>query len=213
MVDIPFRGVILCGGSGSRLWPLSRQLLPKQFIRLMDEHSLLQNTLLRLLAINGDGVPVLVCNEAHRFIVHEQANELGITDVDMIVEPCQRNTAPAIAAATLRAMRGGDDPVMLVMPSDHLLENCEALQQALACGYEAASSGALVTFGITPTGPLSGYGYVQAGEDYGCGTSRRVQRFVEKPPTEVAQRSQGSQSSPCRRHSLGLLRYACSSAS
>ena len=113
----PYRAVILCGGSGSRLWPLSRELLPKQFIRLTDDRSLLQNTLLRLDSAGAQAHPTLVCNEAHRYIAAEQAQELGIKDAELILEPHARNTAPAIAAATLRAMRGGEDPVMLIMPS------------------------------------------------------------------------------------------------
>ena len=105
---LPYRAVILCGGSGSRLWPLSRELLPKQFIRLTDDRSLLQNTLLRLDSAGAQAHP-LVCSEAHRYIAAEQAQELGIKDAELILEPHARNTAPAIAAATLRAMRGGED--------------------------------------------------------------------------------------------------------
>lgn len=184
----PYRAVILCGGSGSRLWPLSRELLPKQFIRLTDDRSLLQNTLLRLDSAGAQARPTLVCNEAHRYIAAEQAQELGIKDAELILEPHARNTAPAIAAATLRAMRGGEDPVMLIMPSDHVLEDGEVLATAYAQAYLAARQGALVTFGITPTAPLSGYGYIQADAPAAMAPARRVRRFVEKPSPEVAQR-------------------------
>ena len=156
----PYRAVILCGGSGSRLWPLSRELLPKQFIRLTDARSLLQNTLLRLGSAGAQAKPMLVCNDAHQYIAAEQTLELGIKDAEVILEPFARNTAPAIAAATLRAMRDGEDPIMLIMPSDHVLEDGEVLSAAFAAAYEAARQGALVTFGITPTAPLSGYGSV-----------------------------------------------------
>src|SRR5690606_8476478 len=130
--------------------------------------------------------PVLVCNEAHRFIVTEQADEIGLDRVEMIIEPCQRNTAPAIVAAALWAIREGDDPVILVMPSDHVLEACEALWRAFVQAYEAAQDGAMVTFGVTPTAPLTGYGYIEARRaDQGEGAFP-VQRFVEKPSERVA---------------------------
>ena len=127
-------------------------------------------------------------HEAHRYIAAEQAQELGIKDAELILEPHARNTAPAIAAATLRAMRGGEDPVMLIMPSDHVLEDGEVLATAYAQAYLAARQGALVTFGITPTAPLSGYGYIQADAPAAMAPARRVRRFVEKPSPEVAQR-------------------------
>jgi len=184
----PYRAVILCGGSGSRLWPLSRELLPKQFIRLTDDRSLLQNTLLRLGSAGAQARPMLVCNDAHRYIAAEQAQELGIQDAEIVLEPHARNTAPAIVAATLRAMRDGEDPVMLIMPSDHVLEDGPVLAAAFAEAYQAARQGALVTFGITPTAPRSGYGYIQAAESDALAPARRVRRFVEKPSPEVAQR-------------------------
>lgn len=184
----PYRAVILCGGSGSRLWPLSRELLPKQFIRLTDDRSLLQNTLRRLGSAGAQARPMLVCNEAHRYIAAEQALELDIQDAEIVLEPFARNTAPAIAAATLRAMRDGEDPVMLIMPSDHVLEDGPVLAEAFAQAYQAARQGALVTFGITPTAPLSGYGYIQSAEPDDLAPARRVRRFVEKPSPEVAQR-------------------------
>ena len=122
---------------------------------MTDDRSLLQNTLLRLGSAGAENRPTLVCNDAHRYIAAEQALELGIKDAEVILEPYARNTAPAIAAATLRAMRDGEDPVMLIMPSDHVLEDGEVLRAAFAEAYQAALQGALVTFGITPTAPLS----------------------------------------------------------
>ncbi|ANN71240.1 mannose-1-phosphate guanylyltransferase/mannose-6-phosphate isomerase [Bordetella bronchialis] len=179
-----FRPVILCGGSGSRLWPLSRELLPKQFIRLTGERSLLQNTVMRL-ANNADARrPLLVCNDAHRFIAAEQLQELEGIQAELLLEPCARNTAPAIAAAALRAMRDGEDPVMLVVPSDHVMEEGEALREAFRAAYQAASQGALVTFGVRPTAPLTGYGYLRT--EASDGAWRRVQAFVEKPDAERA---------------------------
>ncbi|GAA4330610.1 mannose-1-phosphate guanylyltransferase/mannose-6-phosphate isomerase [Pigmentiphaga soli] len=184
----PFRAVILCGGSGSRLWPLSRETLPKQFISLNDTHSLLQNTLLRLSAANAARRPMLVCNDAHRFIAAEQAAEIGLQDLELILEPCPRNTAPAIAAAALRAMRADPAAVLLVAPSDHVLEDGPVLRQALETAHAQACAGALVTFGIVPTAPLSGYGYIQAAASAGDPAgARKVRRFVEKPSTEIAQ--------------------------
>jgi len=185
MIQSDFHGVILCGGSGSRLWPLSRQFAPKQFIRLTDERSLLQHALLRMGHACGHP-PVLVCNEAHRFIVDEQASELGMPDIEVILEPCQRNTAPAILAATLRAMRHGEDPVMLVMPSDQLIDDSDALEASFAAAHEAADAGAIVVFGVEPTGPAAGYGYIQADGEAGHGTVRPVRCFVEKPAPALA---------------------------
>ncbi|HTK01769.1 MAG TPA: mannose-1-phosphate guanylyltransferase/mannose-6-phosphate isomerase [Bordetella sp.] len=179
-----FRPVILCGGSGSRLWPLSRELLPKQFIRLTGERSLLQNTVMRL-ANNADARrPMLVCNDSHRFIAAEQLQELDGIQVELLLEPCARNTAPAIAAAALRAMRDGDDPVMLVVPSDHVMEEGETLREAFRVAHEAASDGALVTFGVRPTAPLTGYGYLRT--EASDAPWRRVEAFVEKPNAERA---------------------------
>ncbi|ARP95097.1 mannose-1-phosphate guanylyltransferase/mannose-6-phosphate isomerase [Bordetella genomosp. 13] len=178
------RPVVLCGGSGSRLWPLSRQLLPKQFIRLTGSRSLLQNTVTRLAAATGSTQPLLVCNEAHRFVAAEQMQELPDIDADLLLEPCARNTAPAIAAATLRAMRDGADPIMLVVPSDHVMEEGEALQQAFATAFDAAAEGALVAFGVHPTAPLTGYGYLRT--QPGEGAWRRVEAFVEKPDAQRA---------------------------
>lgn len=179
-----FRPVVLCGGSGSRLWPLSRELLPKQFIRLTGERSLLQNTVMRLAKSAGAHRPLLVCNDAHRFIAAEQLQELDGIQPELLLEPCARNTAPAIAAAALRAMRDGEDPVMLVVPSDHVMEEGEALREAFRVAHDAASAGALVTFGVRPTAPLTGYGYLRT--EPTDGAWHRVHAFIEKPNAERA---------------------------
>lgn len=186
-----YQAVVLCGGSGSRLWPLSRELLPKQFIRLTNDRSMLQNTLLRLAGAGPVQRPILVCNEAHRFLAAEQVLQIGIEDAEYLLEPAPRNTAPAITAAALRAVRNGADPVLLVMPSDHVMEFDQALAASMTAGLKAAQDGAMVTFGIVPTAPLTGYGYIRAASDTaqagGELAPRAVTSFVEKPDVQRAQ--------------------------
>lgn len=175
--------VILCGGSGSRLWPLSRELYPKQLLTLVGEGSLLQNTLGRLVDVNTDD-PVIVCNEQHRFLIAEQLREAGHVNARIILEPVAKNTAPAIAVAALYAARTDADTVLLVLPSDHVIADVAAFKQAVAAAVELAATGRLVTFGIVPTGPHTGYGYVERGNAVGRGFD--VSRFVEKPEKETA---------------------------
>ncbi|WP_144637741.1 mannose-1-phosphate guanylyltransferase/mannose-6-phosphate isomerase [Bordetella genomosp. 13] len=179
-----FRAVVLCGGSGSRLWPLSREFLPKQFIRLTGAHSLLQDTVIRMASHAGAQRPMLVCNEAHRFIAAEQMQDLSGIQADLLLEPCSRNTAPAIAAAALRAMQQGQDPVLLVVPSDHVIEQGEALREAFAVAVRAAEEGALVAFGIHPREPSTGYGYLRL--QPGAGPWRRIEAYIEKPDAQRA---------------------------
>jgi mannose-1-phosphate guanylyltransferase/mannose-6-phosphate isomerase len=186
-----YQAIVLCGGSGSRLWPLSRELLPKQFIRLTNDRSLLQNTLMRLASAGAVKKPILVCNDAHRFIAAEQVLSSGIHDAEFLLEPTPRNTAPAITAAVLRASRDGADPVLLVMPSDHVMEHDASLARSFAVGYQAALDGAMVTFGVVPTAPLTGYGYIraEAGPANDAALDPKAQRvvsFVEKPDAERA---------------------------
>lgn len=172
--------VVLCGGSGTRLWPLSREGYPKQFLNLLGNRSLLQDTLLRIREIHGVGAPLLVTSHAHRFMVAEQAREIGSSDAAFILEPHARNTAPAAAAAALYALAAGQDPLMLVLPSDHLIRDASAFADIVKQGVMAAQDGALVTFGITPTAPATGYGYIKAGGS--CTQwSYDVARFEEKP--------------------------------
>ena len=150
--------VILAGGTGSRLWPLSRELFPKQFHALFGERSLLQNTLLRAHAAT-DKAPIIVCNQEHRFLVAEQCRALGLGWEAIVLEPEGRNTAPAIALAALAAEDGAD---LLVMPSDHLIDDNDAFVCAVRVAQNAARQGALVTLGIQPTSPETGYGYIAA---------------------------------------------------
>ena len=176
--------VVLAGGAGSRLWPLSRELFPKQFHALFGEHSLLQNTLLRARAVT-DVQPIIVCNEEHRFLVAEQCRSIGITWQSIILEPEGRNTAPAIALAALAVQ---DSAQLLVMPSDHLISDTAAFATAVQLACDAATAGGLVTFGITPTVPETGYGYIAAPTAKAGEGAVAVRSFVEKPDLATAQR-------------------------
>lgn len=178
--------VILCGGSGTRLWPLSREAFPKQFLRLSGETSMLQQTLQRLAGIEALDPALLVCNESSRFIVAEQLREIGMSDARMLLEPMRRNTAPAIATAALQAMENGNDPILLVLPSDHVILDTPAFHRAISLARESAEQGKLLTFGITPTAPETGYGYIRA-EGGNVGQVQRIVEFVEKPALALAE--------------------------
>ncbi|NVK57497.1 MAG: mannose-1-phosphate guanylyltransferase/mannose-6-phosphate isomerase [Alteromonadaceae bacterium] len=175
--------VILAGGSGSRLWPKSRAALPKQFLALTSDQSMLQETVSRL-----DGTPcespIVICNDAHRFLVAEQLRVSG-QHGGIILEPMGRNTAPAIALAALHAVKDGDDPVLLVLAADHLIKNVSAYHEAIAQANTLAAEGHLVTFGIVPDKAHTGYGYIQAGDALPNGFT--VKQFVEKPDLDTAQ--------------------------
>src|SRR5437660_6760623 len=179
-----FTPVILCGGSGTRLWPLSRELYPKQLLTLTGTHTMLQETLLRLEGLPASP-PVVVCNEAHRFLVAEQLRQLKLTPSATILEPFGRNTAPAIALAALAALAqrdgggGAPDPVLLVLPADHVIRDVPAFQQAVRTALGAAECGQLVTFGGGARSPETAYGYIQRGAP--SGAAFRIARFVEKP--------------------------------
>ncbi len=179
--------VILCGGSGSRLWPMSRRLLPKQFLPLVTEHSLLQDTVLRLGTIGGCEKPIVISNNEHRFLVAEQLNALGVAPAVQILEPMGRNTAPAVAVAALHVARDDPEAALLVLPSDHAISNSEAFRDAVLVARRAADQGLLVTFGIRPTQAATGYGYIELGAPLpGLADVCRIQRFVEKPSLEKA---------------------------
>ena len=177
--------VILSGGSGTRLWPLSREAHPKQFLPLVNQHSLLQDTWLRLRGLPGADAPLVVANEEHRFLVAEQLQQVGVKPSALILEPVGRNTAPAIAVAALQAMAGGKDPVLLVLPSDHVIRDEAKFRAAVMLAMPAAEAGRLVTFGIVPSAPEIGYGYIKAAPGEGV---RAVARFVEKPDLATAEK-------------------------
>jgi mannose-1-phosphate guanylyltransferase/mannose-1-phosphate guanylyltransferase/mannose-6-phosphate isomerase len=176
--------VILSGGSGSRLWPLSRSLYPKQLLPLSSERTMIQETVLRAGPAHF-ARPVIICNEAHRFIVAEQMQEIGVTPLRLVLEPIGRNTAPAIATAALILARTDPDAIMAVLPSDHVITDQAGFIDALGRAGTAASAGHLVTFGMKPTSPETGYGYIQRGAPLTDG-SFKVERFIEKPDLERA---------------------------
>lgn len=181
-----FLPVIMAGGSGSRLWPLSRQLNPKQFLPLVDaEQSLLQATIKRLEGLDHQ-LPILICNEQHRFQAAEQLRQLEMEDARILLEPVGRNTAPAVALAALQATASGEDPILLVLAADHLIQNVEAFHASIGCALALAEEGKLVTFGIVPTHPETGFGYLEKGEVLAHG-GFVVSRFVEKPDAKTAQ--------------------------
>ncbi|HTY94735.1 MAG TPA: mannose-1-phosphate guanylyltransferase/mannose-6-phosphate isomerase [Steroidobacteraceae bacterium] len=177
--------VILSGGAGTRLWPLSRELYPKQLLALLGPRTMLQQTALRVAGLDC-AAPIVVCNEAHRFLVAEQLRALKLTPRAIVLEPFGRNTAPAIALAALAALRdcGDVDPLLLVLPADHVIRDIALFQQAVRTALPAAQQGQLVTFGIVPNAPETGYGYIQRGAPQGAVYG--IARFVEKPDLERA---------------------------
>ena len=181
MTDV--QPVLLSGGSGTRLWPLSREAYPKQFLPLVGDATMVQETWRRVAPL-ADRSPIVVANEEHRFLVAEQLRQIGAPVPAIILEPVGRNTAPAIAAAALQATAGGADPLLLVLPSDHVVQDAEAFRAAVREACEAAAAGALVTFGIRPDAPETGFGYIQSAEGAGL---QKVLRFVEKPDAATAQ--------------------------
>lgn len=181
--------VVLSGGAGTRLWPLSRASYPKQLLQLVSERSMLQDTVARNLNDMGFAAPLLVCNESHRFLVDDQLRQIGVTPQAILLEPIARNTGPAIAVAALWLLARDPDALMLVQPSDHVIAAPQAFHAAVMRGLAAAQAGSLVTFGITPDRADSGYGYIQAGDALGATAGvLGVERFVEKPDPETAQR-------------------------
>ncbi|WP_448135225.1 mannose-1-phosphate guanylyltransferase/mannose-6-phosphate isomerase [Stenotrophomonas rhizophila] len=180
---LPIVPVILSGGSGTRLWPVSREAYPKQFLPLVGEDTMLQATWKRVAQVAG-AAPIVVANQEHRFMAAEQLRECNVTPQALILEPIGRNTAPAIAIAALQAMANGDDALLLVLPSDHVVRDEKAFHEAVEQAAAAAQTGKLVTFGIVPTAPETGYGYIKAAAGQGV---RAVERFVEKPNLETAE--------------------------
>ena len=175
--------VILSGGSGTRLWPASRSQYPKQFLPLVEETTLLQETLLRLQNSAASADSIIVCNNDHRFMVAEQLRAIGKPPSAILLEPAARNTAPAVALAALQAVQGHDDPVLLVLPADHVIQQNVVFHEAIVAAEKAARDNKLVTFGIVPTHAETGYGYIRAS---GKGSLRPVVEFVEKPDAKTA---------------------------
>lgn len=175
--------VIMAGGTGSRLWPLSRDLMPKQFLKLDGDITMLQATVRRLQGLDGLA-PLVICNEEHRFIAAEQMRQINQLDHNIILEPVGRNTAPAIALAAMTAVKKGQDPLLLVLAADHIISDSQEFRQVVVQASELAAADNLVTFGIVATGPETGYGYIKRGVEKSGAYS--VQQFVEKPDLETA---------------------------
>ena len=176
--------VILCGGAGTRLWPLSRELYPKQLLALVDDYSLLQNTVTRCAGHPDVTAPMLVCNEEHRFLVAEQLREIEVEASRIILEPEGRNTAPAVALAAHEAIKTDDDAILVVLPSDHVIQKTALFLEALTTAIGLAKDDALVTFGVVPDKPETGYGYIKKG--VATGAAFKVDKFVEKPDVTTA---------------------------
>jgi len=177
--------VILSGGAGTRLWPLSREMYPKQLLALTSQYSMLQDTALRLAGIARARPPIVVCNEAHRFTVAEQLRALDMVPSAILLEPVGRNTAPAVALAALKALELEADAIIVVAPADHVIRDVRVFQQAAGVASDLATEGKLVTFGIVAHAPETGYGYIRRGD--GLGPAYPVAQFIEKPPMEIAE--------------------------
>ncbi|QZA78238.1 mannose-1-phosphate guanylyltransferase/mannose-6-phosphate isomerase [Deefgea tanakiae] len=179
--------VILCGGSGTRMWPLSRGGYPKQFLSLYGDESLLQQTATRLKGLPDVAAPLLISNNDQRFLVAEQLRAVGVNKAKIVLEPVGRNTAPAVAAAAVIALENNPDAVLMVLPSDHVIVHSDVFQRLVLQAAVVAEQGKLVTFGISPTEPNTGYGYIRVGKKlFESDTSYEVAEFVEKPNAERA---------------------------
>lgn len=179
--------VILSGGSGTRLWPLSRAVLPKQLLPLVNDKTMLQETVLRVKGWEGVQPPLIVCGNEHRFMVAEQLRQIDVTPTAIMLEAEGHNTAPAVAVAAAFLQAHDPDALMLVLPADHVIADIASFEKAVREAAQAANSGALVTFGIVPTGPETGYGYIRRGTKDATDQVFKVDRFVEKPDLKTAQ--------------------------
>ena len=178
--------VILSGGSGTRLWPLSRKQYPKQYLPLAGDNTMLQETILRLSGLDNLADPIIVCNADHRFLVAEQCQQIDIINPIILLEPVGRNTAPAIAAAALQSLKQTDDAVLLVLSADHVIQDVESFHQAINIASQHAQEDKLATFGIVPTDANTGYGYIKSSKKNNDG-AYKVEEFVEKPDLQTAQ--------------------------
>lgn len=175
----------MAGGSGSRLWPMSRAHFPKQFLKLVGDNTMLQETILRLTAIEHTAI-CLICNQEHRFLVAEQLRKANIPHSGIILEPFGRNTAPAVALSAIHSMKDGEDPILFVLASDHLIQDNVSFINSVSKGIQFAEKGKLVTFGIVPTKPETGYGYIRRGLSIDNDAGYAVDAFVEKPDIDTA---------------------------
>jgi mannose-1-phosphate guanylyltransferase/mannose-6-phosphate isomerase len=179
--------IILCGGSGTRLWPLSRKQHPKQYLPLISDNTMLQETILRLRGLDNLTDPIIVCNAEHRFLAAEQCQQIDITSPTILLEPVGRNTAPAIAAAALQSLKKTDNASLLILSADHDIQDVEAFHRAIIIASQQAQGGKLTTFGVVPTGANTRYGYIKASQEAIDG-AYKVEAFVEKPDLKTAER-------------------------
>ena len=182
--------IILCGGSGSRLWPLSRESYPKQYLKCNPQSNLsfLQETQKRLKKIRNVDDPIIICNVEHRFIVAEQMREIDIVPQSIVLEPFGRNTAPAITVASIKALEKNEDPILLILPADHMIDDVEGFVNSIQAGIISAQNEKIITFGIPPTGPETGYGYIECEKnmDFTKNIPIKIKKFLEKPNKELA---------------------------
>ncbi len=184
--------VVLCGGKGTRLWPLSRACFPKQYLEIKPNHSLtfFQETINRIKKCQNIYTPIVICNEEHRFIAAEQLRQIDINDADILLEPIARNTAPAITIASLRAIQNYNDPIIIVLPADHIIEDQKTFNKVLEKAIYFAKHGKIVTFGITPNKPETGFGYIESKNDLNPQdlNGEEIVRFIEKPDKRNAEK-------------------------
>ena len=192
MNSVPLIPIILCGGSGSRLWPLSRESFPKQYLSLNseDNKTLLQKTQLRMRTIKNIMDPILICNEEHRFTVAEQMKEINVKPISILLEPFRRNTCPAIALAAIKALKVIDNPNLLIVSSDHEIQDVENFVRVIEKGINYCNQDKLVTFGVIPNNPETGYGYIQAEKPLEKEKIKgeKIKKFLEKPDLDTAKR-------------------------
>ncbi len=184
--------IILCGGAGSRLWPLSRRSFPKQYLSISNEKnsSFLQNTIQRIKGLENFTNPIIVCNEEHRFITAEQLRQIKIKPSAILLEPSSKNTAPAIAIAALRSIKSGEDPILLILPSDHQIANETLFLNSIKNAQSSSLEGKIVTFGIKPNNPSTGFGYIKAKESFKKNINKpyQIEKFIEKPNKDLAEK-------------------------